>query len=173
MMMIRKEEVSDYDAVYDVVKKAFESAGNSDGAEQDLVVHLHDCNAFIPELSLVAEINGKVVGYILFTKVEIADTIQLALAPLAVLPEYQRQGIGQALIHAGHKKASELGYDYSVVLGSEHYYPKFGYEPASKFGIKPPFYVPSKNYMVFPLQEHPKEAKGGVIYSEPFGVDYE
>lgn len=172
-MIIRKEEVNDYDEVYEVVKRAFETAEHSDGTEQDLVVKLRQCDAFVPELSLVAEINGTIVGYILFTKVEIGDTIQLALAPLAVLPEYQRKGIGQALIQAGHKKASELGYEYSVVLGSEQYYPKAGYEPASNYGIRPPFYVPSTNYMVCPLQENPRQITGGVIYSKPFGVDYD
>lgn len=171
-MIIRKEERNDYEAVYEVIKKAFEGAMHSDGTEQDLVVRLRDCEAFIPELSLVAEINGTVVGHILFTKVEIGDTVQLALAPLAVLPEYQKQGIGQALIQAGHKKASELGYEYSVVLGSELYYPRFGYEPASNYGIRPPFYVPSTNYMVCTLQENVREVAGGVIYSEPFGVEY-
>lgn len=119
IMIIRKEEVNDYDEVYEVVKRAFETAEHSDGTEQDLVVKLRQCDAFVPELSLVAEIDGAIVGYILFTKVEIGDTIQLALAPLAVLPEHQRKGIGQALIQAGHQKASELGYEYSVVLGSE------------------------------------------------------
>lgn len=67
MRLIRQETPNDYDAVYDVVKRAFACAAQSDGTEQDLVVALHGSDAFIPELSLVAEENGKIVGYILFT----------------------------------------------------------------------------------------------------------
>ena len=63
--------------------------------------------------------DNKIVGYILFTKIKVDKQEELALAPLVVLPEYQKQGIGRTLIQEGHKKAKELGYHYSVVLGSD------------------------------------------------------
>ena len=74
------------------------------------------------------------------------DTV-LVLAPLAILPAFQKQGIGSALINKGHQIAKELGYEYCLVLGSEHYYPRFGYLPAEQFGIKVPKGIPSINFM--------------------------
>lgn len=102
-MYIRKETPNDYPAVYLVIKSAFESAEHADGNEQDLVVSLRKGKAYIPELSIVAEIEGKIVGHIMFTKAIIEDKTVLALAPLSVLPEYQRKGIGKALILEGHR----------------------------------------------------------------------
>ena len=94
MLEIRKETENDYKEVYNVVKTAFETAEHSDGNEQDLVNELRNSDNFIPELSLVAIENNKIVGYILFTKIELGNNTEIALAPLAVLPEYQKQGVG-------------------------------------------------------------------------------
>ena len=118
-MVIRKAEAEDWESIYAIVQQAFERAEHTDGNEQDLVLLLKKSHAFIPALSLVSEADGKIVGYILFTKAAVGTTAVLALAPLAVLPEYQKRGIGTALIKEGHRIASELGYGYSVVLGSE------------------------------------------------------
>ena len=108
-MLIRKEEPKDYDIVYSVVKAAFKRAEHSDGNEQDLVNALRKGDAFIPDLSLVAEMDGKIVGHIMFTRAKVEENTVLALAPLSVLPKYQRRGIGVSLINAGHKIAKELG----------------------------------------------------------------
>ena len=170
MIEIRKEQKSDYEEVYNLVKTAFEKAKESDGNEQDLVVDLRNSDNFVPELSLVAKKDDKVVGYILFTKIQIGKYEELALALLAVLPEYQRQDIGSKLIKEGHKIAKEMGYHYVVVLGSDKYYPKFGYEKASKYGIKPPFDVPDENFMVIKLNDLRKEIKGTVKYAKEFGI---
>ena len=116
MLEIRQENPNDYEEVYNVIKTAFETAEESDGNEQDLVVDLRKSNNFIPELSLVAVKDKKIVGYILFTKIKIGDNVELALAPLGILPEYQRQGIGGELIKEGHRIAKSLGYHYSVVI---------------------------------------------------------
>ena len=170
MIAIRKENVNDYTEVYNVIKTAFETAEHSDGNEQDLVVALRKSNNYIPELSLVAIDNDKIVGYILFTKIKIGESEELALAPLGVLPEYQRQGIGSKLITEGHRIAKKLGYHYSIVLGSENYYPKFGYVPAIEYGIEAPFDVPSKNFMAIKLNESNVEIKGIVKYAKEFGI---
>lgn len=95
----------------------------------------------------------------------------LALAPLSVLPEYQRQGIGKALICEGHRIAKELGYKYSIVLGSENYYPKSGYIPAENFGIYPPFEVPTESFMAFRLSENEAEISGILKYAKEFGIN--
>ena len=170
MLEIRQENIEDYEDVYNVVKIAFERAEHSDGNEQDLVVALRKSENFIQKLSLVAIKDNKIVGYILFTKIKIVKNTELALAPLAVWPEYQRQGIGRKLIEKGHEVAKKLGYHYSVVLGSENYYPRFGYVPAVKYGIKAPFEVPSKNFMAIKLNDTNKEIKGIVKYGKEFEI---
>ena len=170
MVEIRQENKNDYEEIYNVVKTAFETAEHSDGNEQDLVVALRNSDSFIPELSLVAKKDNKIVGHILFTKVKIGNHEELVLAPLAVLPEYQKQGIGSKLIQQGHKIAKELGYHYSIVLGSETYYPKFGYVPAIQYGIKAPFEVSNENFMAIKLNDIDIEIKGTVQYVKEFGI---
>lgn len=167
-MIIRQEQESDFEKVYQVVQKAFEEAEHCDGNEQDLVAALRKSAAYIPELSLVAEENGEVIAHILFTKIRIGDQTELALAPLSVLPEYQRQGIGTTLMAHGHQIAAQRGYGFSVVLGSEEYYPKAGYVPAEQYGIQAPFDVPSKNYMALDLQSKPRKRNGTVEYAKEF-----
>ena len=170
MLEIRKETENDYKEVYNVVKTAFETAEHSDGNEQDLVNELRNSDNFIPELSLVAIENNKIVGYILFTKIELGNNTEIALAPLAVLPEYQKQGVGSKLIEEGHKIAKKLGYHFSIVLGSEKYYPKFGYVPAIQYGIEAPFDVFSENFMAKKLNDTNTEIKGVVRYAKEFGI---
>ncbi len=169
-MLIRQEKVSDYEAVYALIEEAFASAEHADGNEQDLVEALRKGRAFIPELSLVAEIDHQLAGHILFTKANVGDQEVLALAPLAVKPKYQRQGVGTALILEGHKRAKELGYQYSVVLGSETYYPRVGYVPAQQLGIRVPDGIPSENFMAIQLQENAQPIKGAMVYAEEFGM---
>ena len=169
-MNIRQETEADHPFVWQVVKTAFASAEHSDGKEQELVEALRKSRSFIPELSLVADIHGKIAGHILFTQVTIGGCRQLALAPLSVLPQYQKQGVGMALMDLGHCIARELGYDYCVVLGHERYYPKAGYCPASFYGIKAPFAAPDKNFMAIKLNPLAKPLEGVVLYDRAFGI---
>ena len=170
MMVIRQETDRDFDAVYFAVKTAFAAAEHSDGNEHELVVALRNSGAFVPELSLVAVIDGNIAGHILFTKIQIGGSTELALAPLSVRPEYQKQGVGSALIKEGHRIARELGYGYSVVLGSENYYPRSGYIPADQMGIHAPFEVPAENFMAFRLREDAAPVHGVVEYAPEFGI---
>lgn len=141
-MIIRQEETKDYKAVYRVVKSAFDGAEHSDGNEQDLVNALRNSGG----------------------------STQLALAPLSVIPGRQRQGIGKALIQEGHRRARELGYRYSVVLGSETYYPQMGYLPAEQYGIQAPFDVPRENFMACQLEKDAPQISGVVQYAKEFGI---
>lgn len=170
-MLIRQEQNKDYEEIYALIKAAFASAEHADGNEQDLVVALRKGNSYIPELSLVAEVDGKLAGHILFTKAKVGSQEILALAPLSVKPEYQKQGVGTALIAEGHRIAKELGYPYSLVLGSELYYPRFGYIPAVELGVKLPEGFPSDNFMAIKLQEDAKPLNGAVVYAEEFGLN--
>ena len=169
-MLIRQETREDYPEVYTLIRQAFASAEHADGNEQDLVEALRKSDAFLPELSLVAEEDGKLAGHILFTKAYVGDRQVLVLAPLSVRPEMQRRGIGTALIREGHRIARELGYPFSLVLGSETYYPKFGYVPAEKVGIQVPEGFPSPNFMAARLREEAAPVKGEVVYAQEFGL---
>lgn len=169
-MHIRQEQPADRDAVYRVIRSAFANAEHRDGNEQDLAAALRRSGAFLPELSLVAVEDGKIVGHILFTRARAGGTEVLALAPLSVLPEYQNRGTGLALIRRGHETAARLGYGYSVVLGHPGYYPRAGYVPASRYGIKAPFPVEDACFMAARLREDAEPSDGLMEYDRAFGI---
>ena len=166
--LIRPEKPQDYPAVYQLVKDAFAEAEHSDHDEQNLVERLRKSSSYLPDLSLVAESGGRIIGYIMFSRVKIGTGEGIALAPLAVLPETQKQGIGSALIRAAHQKATEQGYLVSVVLGHPDYYPRFGYRPAAEFGISAPFEVPADCFMALKLQNDTAAPSGTVEYDAAF-----
>ena len=163
-MIIRQEKVLDYPAIGHVVKTAFESAEHADGNEHDLVTQLRKSDGFIPELALVAEDNGKILGHIMFTAVTVGDHTGLALAPLSVHPEAQRQGIGTTLMRTAHDKAQQMGFLFSVVLGNNAYYNLVGYQTAKPFGILAPFDVPDEYFMVLFWTKNTHDIKGTVQY---------
>ncbi len=169
--IIRREEERDYEEISEVIEKAFKSMAFSDHKEQFLVERIRKSADFIPELSLVASYKGDVVGHILFSKIKIGNASALALAPLAVLPDYQQMGVGSMLIKMGHKEAKRLGYGTVFVAGHEGYYPKFGYKPASDYGIFPPFECQPENFMCIELEEGALEGVKGVVeYPKEFEI---
>ena len=168
-ILVRQEQENDSDSVFSVVKSAFETMEQASGDEQDLVNRLRKSDAFIPELSLVAEQNGKIIGHILFTRMKIGKHGSLALAPVAVLPEYQNQGVGAQLIREGHRIARELGYRSVILVGHPGYYPRFGYRPASQWKITAPFEVPDEAFMALELVEGGlKGVSGEIEYAKEF-----
>jgi len=171
---IRQETPKDHQAVFHLIEAAFQSEPISDHQEQFLVERLRTSPAFIPELSLVAEVDKKIVGHILLTKLKIKNEQtafdSLALAPVSVLPNYQRKGIGGQLIKQAHSIAKALGHTSIVLLGHAHYYPRFGYQPAHLFGITFPFEAPKENCMVLALTENGLDGiSGTVVYPKEFG----
>jgi predicted N-acetyltransferase YhbS len=175
-MILRQEEEKDYAQVFNLVEQAFKDAEYSDHQEHFLVEKLRKSDAFIPELSIVAEINNEIVGHILFTKLFVRSDSEifssLSLAPVSVKPEYQRKGIGSQLINEGHKIAKELGYESVILIGHENYYPKFGYKKTSNFGISFPFDIPEENGMAIELvKDGLKNVKGVVKYRKEFGIE--
>ena len=176
MLTIRQEEEKDYPQVFQLIEEAFRNMEHSDHKEQFLVEKLRKSDAFIPELSLVAENKGEIVGHILFTKLKIINDSEpfesLALAPVSVNPESQNQGIGGQLITFGHLVAKELGYESVILIGHETYYPKFGYKKTSNFGISFPFDIPEENGMALELVENSLKNKKGVVkYPTEFEID--
>ncbi|MDP2235631.1 MAG: N-acetyltransferase [Bacteroidales bacterium] len=153
--IIRQEKFDDHKAVFTITELAFRNLEISEHNEQFLVDRLRKSSAFIPELSMVAEIEGKIVGHILLTKIliknEKSEHESLTLAPVSVHPDFQKMGIGAKLIQAAHQKARELGYKSVVLIGHPHYYPRFGYRKASDFGIKFHFDAPDEVCMAVEL----------------------
>ena len=105
-MILRQELPKDYETVHHLIADSFATAEHSDGNEADLVAALRTGPSFVPALSRVAEVQGEIVGHILLTKAHVGSTTVLALAPLSVKPQFQRQGIGRALILDGHAVAA-------------------------------------------------------------------
>ncbi len=130
-IVIRSEEKKDWAAIHALNSAAFRSP-----AEADLVDALR--RQAHPAISLLAEDSQTVVGHIMFSPVVLPGYPELrimGLAPMAVLPQHQRRGIGSALVRAGLAECRKLGFGAVVVLGHPDYYPRFGFSPASRFGI--------------------------------------
>ena len=165
-LIIRQETEADHPAVKKLVKAAFADELHSDKKEHLLVDKLRNTPALVPELSLVAVIKNKPVGYILLSKVTIGGNgfVSLALAPVAVSPDYQNNGIGGQLIEAAHAKAKELGYTSIILLGLKDYYPRFGYKPLADFGIYLPFDVPQEYTMCIELVPNALQGISGRVH---------
>ncbi len=166
---IRPEQPADIPAIHEVNHLAF-----GQPQEAVLVDNLRQSEAFIPGLSLVAIAENEVVGHILFSKIKITDDSgkahdSLALAPMAVRPEWQNRGVGSELVRQGLAAARTLGYTSVIVLGHEHFYPRFGFVPAAQWQIRAPFEVPSAAFMGIELQSNAlKEVSGMVQYAKAF-----
>lgn len=164
-MRIRPEDPNDLAAVHAVNEAAFETS-----AEADLVDALR--GKAQPLISLVAEVAGSIVGHILFSPVKLADQsghMLMGLGPMAVIPQHQRQGIGSALVREGLNRCAALGCDAVVVLGHPAYYPRFGFVPASRYGVSSEYDVPDDVFMIMELQPGSlRGISGEVSYDEAF-----
>ena len=125
-----------------------------------------------PLVSLVLETDGRLIGHILFSPVELAQHANLlimGLGPMAVLPEMQRQGFGRALVRKGLDECRRLGAGAVVVLGHPEYYSQFGFQNASKFGITSEFDVPDEVFMALELVPgYLEDAAGTARYAPVF-----
>jgi putative acetyltransferase len=171
---VRAERADDHTAIREIHVLAFDGKGEP---EARLVELLRQTPGFVPELSLVAEQDGRVVGHILFTPLIIQSTSNpapaLALAPLAVHPEYQNQGIGSALVRHGLNACQQLGHKIVIVQGIPAYYPRFGFTSASKKGLQEPFQVPSEAFMALELVPGALDGVSGMVrYPPEFGDVY-
>jgi putative acetyltransferase len=158
---IRRERQGDYQRVYEINRLAF---GREN--ESKLVNKIRKGENFIPDLSLVAEIGNEIAGYSLLSKINIVGGSifeSLALAPVAVVPEHQKKGIGGKLIRSGLDNAKGLGFVSVIVLGHPKYYPRFGFQRASIWGIKCPFEAPDEAFMAMELREGALKDKAGTV----------
>ncbi len=138
-MIIRQETPKDYKEVYHIVKNAFATTDYSDGSEADYLNDIRERDSFIPELSLVAEDNNKIIGQIVLYNMQIncgkkVET-QLLLSPISVHPDYFKQGVGSALINRACNLAVNMGYKAVFLCGNPEYYSKFGFIPTYKYDV--------------------------------------
>lgn len=161
---LRPEAPGDEAAIHDLNENAFGQAG-----EADLVDRLRRNGKTL--ISLVAESEDRVVGHILFTEVTLetsSGSEPLAgLAPMAVLPELQKTGIGSRLVRVGLQACRRAGHKAVVVLGHPEYYPRFGFVPASRFGIRSEYDVPDEVFMAMELNEGALAGGGGLARYQP------
>lgn len=170
---IRQASQDDLSSIKTLVRQAFEGLSISDKTEHELVARLHKASEFVPELSIVGELENRIVGHIILSPIQIIASDRsvqsLALAPVSVHPEFQGQGIGGQLIIHSHEVAKSLGYESVILLGHESYYPRFGYQQTQLFGIQLPFDVPPENAMAIELKEGSlAEVSGMVQYPASF-----
>lgn len=163
---IREEQPDDISAIHRLNVAAF-----GQPQEAELVDLLRTNGAAL--LSLVATLNGRVVGHILYSPatVEMDDRniVGAGLAPMAVLPEYQRRGIGSRLVEAGTVRLRERGCPFIIVLGHPDYYPRFGFRSAREYGIGCQWEVPDNVFMVLVLDEAKMKGVSGLArYRDEF-----
>lgn len=161
-MTIREERADDTQAVRALNLAAFQTS-----TEADLVDALRvEASPFV---SLVAEESGVIVGHIMFSPVNLAldAPLLMGLAPMAVSPERQRQGIGSRLIAEGLERCGQLGAAVVVVLGHADYYPRFGFAPASRFGLRSEYDVPDEVFMARELKDGGLEGLAGTVRYHP------
>lgn len=162
-MNIRPERPADIAGIRAVNLTAFETS-----TEANLVDVLREQAE--PIVSLVADDGEAIVGHILFSPVTLtahSDVRIIGLAPMAVLPARQRQGIGSALVNEGLKQCRQLGFGAVIVLGHAEYYPRFGFTPASRFGLGCQYDVPEDVFMVLELEQGTLNGKAGTIHYHP------
>jgi len=164
MITIRRETEEDATGIRHVHERAFNSS-----IEADVVEALRRRGAVT--LSLVAERDGKAVGHILFSPADIrtggSTHPAVALGPMAVLPELQRTGIGSRLVKHGIEELRHGAHGLVVVLGHPTYYPRFGFVPASGYGIGCEFDVPDEAFMILELQKGTWKGRRGTVHYQP------
>jgi putative acetyltransferase len=167
-MNIRPETSADYAAVFAVNALAFGQEN-----EARLVDLIRESDRYIPQLSLVATVDDRIVGHTLFSIIDLvgSETWQvLGLAPLAVHPTFQKQGIGSALVQVGLEQAEAMPYAMAIVLGHPAFYTRFGFVPSTEYGITSPFPVPAEAFMVKPLSQYQTHYQGKVVYPPAFAA---
>jgi len=164
MLTIRRETPKDIDSIRYVNEQAF---GQKEEAEIIDKLRKRD----VVTLSLVAVQADQIMGHILFSPVSVESEYSsfeaITLAPMAVLPEYQRKGIGSQLVRVGLEECRRLGHEIVVVLGHPDYYPRFGFVPASTYGIKCKYDVPDEVFMALELRQGVLSGRSGVVKYQP------
>ncbi len=148
---LRNETDADANAITDVTVAAFKTLEISNHTEQFIITALRAANALT--VSLVAEVDGRLIGHIAFSPVTISDGTPnwYGLGPVSVLPEYQQQGIGKALIQEGLSRLKEINAQGCCLVGHPEYYRKFGFKNTPELGLEG---VPQEFFFALSLNGH-------------------
>lgn len=169
-MLIRRELPDDADAIRAIHEAAFgkPELGDHSVPEAQLVDELRADGDVVPELSLVAEVDGKIVGHVVCSQATMNGQPSLGLGPIGVRPDLRGTGVGSALMHAVIAAADALGEPAVVLLGHPGYYQRFGFEPAVEYGVTPPQPWGSQYFMVRRLTAWDPELAGAFRYAPAF-----
>lgn len=157
---IRKEQPDDIPAIRHINRAAFQQ-----DLEGSIVDALRANGAAL--LSLVATENGEVVGHIFYSPASIGTLTGAALGPMAVRPDWQKQGIGTRLVEAGNSRLADSGCPFVIVVGHPGYYPRFGFTPAGRQGITCEWEVPNEAFMILVLNERVMRGVSGLAKYRP------
>ncbi|HSV37380.1 MAG TPA: N-acetyltransferase [Nocardioidaceae bacterium] len=172
--MIRTEQPIDADAIHAVTAAAFRGADyaaadvDGDPGEAALVGWLRADSSWIPELSLVAELDGVVVGHLVATRGYVGESPALGLGPVSVHPDQQRRGFGSALVNELLARADKMGETLVALLGDPDYYERFGFRESTWFGVQPPVDDYGKHFQALTLAAHDPAMVGRFRYAAPF-----
>jgi predicted N-acetyltransferase YhbS len=169
-MNIRPERPAEFAQIDDLVRVAFETAEMSNGGEQNFVNHLRAGGNYIPELALVAEEDGKLIGHIMLTRTSITgdgrEFPTLLLGPIAVALQWRNKGVGSRLIEESFRLARGLGHQSAILVGNPAYYHRFGFKTAADFGINNANGIPDEYVMACELVPKALDAVQGMILFE-------
>ncbi len=172
---LRLETEKDYRRVEEITREAFWGVMGPKCDEHYLAHILRKSDDFIKELDYVAEIDGKIIGNIMYAKGRVVDGDNnydvIGFGPLTVLPEYQKCGVGKALVTHTIDKAKELGYKVIVIFGHPDYYPRYGFKKAKDYAITTSTGHNFDAFMVLPLVDDISNIKGKFYESEVYEFD--
>lgn len=175
-LMLRSENPADREAILALTAEAFAISpatglpAGGEPVEVGLLRALFDAEEYLPHLSVVAVQDGEIVGHVISTRGWVGDQGLLGLGPIGVTPRLQRQGIGSALMRETIDRANAAGEHGIVLLGSPDYYSRFGFVPASTFGIQAPDPAWGDYFQFLPLALWSGGAHGTFRYAEPFSL---
>jgi putative acetyltransferase len=168
-VVIQRETLDDRPAVDAVTSAAFARSGSDEPpAETALIQALRRDDGWIETLSLVAMHDARIIGHVVCTRAWVGELATLGLGPISVLPDYQRQGTGQALMHAVIGAADAAGEPLIALLGDPHFYARFGFVEASRMGIVAPNVDWGSHFQVRRLTDCPSSLSGTFRYAAPF-----
>lgn len=168
----RLERPADFHLVEELTREAFWGMNHPSCDEHLLVHRLRKVPAFVPELDFVAEVDGRIVGNILYSRAKVVDETGrehevLTFGPISVLPQYQGQGIGKALLRHTIAEAKRLGYRAILFFGHPDYYPRVGFRRAEEFNITTASGKNFDAFMAMPLYDGALDGITGRFYEDP------
>jgi putative acetyltransferase len=170
IVVVRREAATDVETARAIEWAAFDQPGLAPDppVEVRLLDALRASEAWIPQLSLVAERDGELVGHVVCTRAHVRERPVVALGPIGVVPEHQGEGVGGLLVHSVVAASDALGEPLVALLGSTEYYPRFGFQPARELAIDAPDPAWGDHFQARPLAAWSSDLVGPFEYAGPF-----